>query len=82
MAKGTARGANITPIEQIMSKVSALGLDGEGAIKGTARVLELAQLEKRIGGGVGRWLGVSFTFGTPKRWPLAALEGWPLVRGK
>ena len=26
--------------------------------------------------------GVNSAFGTPKRWPLAALEGWPLVRGK
>ena len=25
---------------------------------------------------------VGSAFGTPKRWPLAGLEGWPLVRGK
>ena len=26
--------------------------------------------------------GVNSVFGTSKRWPLAASEGWPLVRGK
>ena len=25
--------------------------------------------------------GVNSAFVTPKRWPLALLEGWPLVRG-
>ena len=34
-----------------------------------------------VGGGIGRLIGVSFAFVTTKKWPLAALEGWPLVRG-
>ena len=28
------------------------------------------------------FIGVDFAFGTSYQWPLAALEGWPLVRGK
>ena len=28
------------------------------------------------------YIGVNYNIGTLKMWPLAALEGWPLVRGR